>query len=238
MMSAETTNDAPLIAKQGSRWTWIFYVALVLALVAAVRFLPLQELLEQGLEWVSILGPWAPVLYIAMYVVATVLMIPGSFLTVGAGAVFGLAQGIVMASIAATLAATCAFLIGRHLARGAVTRRMEGSEKFTAIDQAVAAEGWKIVFLTRLSPIFPYTLLNYVFGLTRVKLGHYVAASWIGMLPGTVLFVYMGSLAKVVARERTAVEWGLYGVGLLATIAVTIVVTRIARRALAGKIST
>lgn len=237
MMSAETTNDAPLITKQGSRWTWIVYVALALALVAAVRFLPLQELLKQGLEKAGTLGPWAPALFIAMYVVATVLMIPGSFLTLGAGAVFGLARGILLASIAATLAATCAFLVGRHLARDAVTRRMEGNEKFTAIDQAVAAEGWKIVFLTRLSPIFPYTLLNYVFGLTRVKLGHFVVASWIGMLPGTVLFVYLGSLANVAARERTLVEWGLYGVGLLATIGVTIVVTRIARRALAGKIS-
>jgi uncharacterized membrane protein YdjX (TVP38/TMEM64 family) len=237
MMSAESANDATPVAKPGSRWTWVFYVAVGLALVAAVRFLPLQELLKQGLDRVGTLGPWAPALYIAMYIVATVFMIPGSFLTLGAGAVFGLAQGIFLASIAATLAATCSFLVGRHLARDALTRRMEGNEKFIAIDQAVATEGWKIVFLTRLSPVFPYTLLNYIFGLTRVKLGHYVLASWIGMLPGTVLFVYLGSLAREAAHERTPVEWGLYGVGLLATVAVTIFVTQIARRALAGKIS-
>jgi uncharacterized membrane protein YdjX (TVP38/TMEM64 family) len=103
----------------------------------------------------------------------------------------------------------------------------------------VADEGWKIVFLTRLSPVFPFTLLNYAFGLTRVKLSHYVLASWIGMIPGTVMYVYLGSLVNVGAghRQRTTGEWVLYGVGLLATIVVTIFVTRVARKALEKKIS-
>lgn len=98
-------------------------------------------------------------------------------------------------------------------------------------------EGWKIVLLTRLSPVFPFTLLNYAFGLTRVSLRDYVLASWIGMMPGTVIYVYLGSLARagVANHERTPTEWALYGVGLIATVAVTVVVTRIARRALAKR---
>src|SRR5439155_10008067 len=111
-------------------------------------------------------------------------------------------------------------------------------QKFAAIDRAVADEGWKIVLLTRLSPVFPFVLLNYAFGLTRVKLSHYVLASWLGMIPGTLLYVYLGSLVNFwgCRRQRTAGEWILYGVGLLATVTVAVFVTRLAKRALAKKI--
>jgi uncharacterized membrane protein YdjX (TVP38/TMEM64 family) len=236
MMTAGTSATATPVARSRFQWKWLLYLAAVILLFVGARFLPLQDLLRHALDAIAALGPWAPVLFVGIYVVAAVFMIPGSVLTLGAGAVFGLGQGIIVVSIASTLAATAAFLIGRYLARDAVTRRIEGNEKFAAVDQAVAAEGWKIVLLTRLSPVFPYTLLNYVFGLTRIKLGHYVLASWIGMLPATAMFVYLGSLANVAARSRTPAEWTLYGVGLLATVAVTIFVTRIARRALARKI--
>jgi len=219
------------------RWRWLGYAALVLALVAAGKYLNVQDLLKQALDWVTALGPWGPVIFIALYVVAAALLIPGSALTLGAGAAFGVLRGSLIVSVASTLAATVAFLIGRYLARNAITRRIEGNAKFTAIDKAVADQGWKIVLLTRLSPVFPYTLLNYAFGLTRVKLGHYVLASWIGMMPGTVMYVYLGSLAQVVGqRERTAAEWWLYGIGLLATVVVTVFVTRTARQALSKQI--
>jgi uncharacterized membrane protein YdjX (TVP38/TMEM64 family) len=114
-------------------------------------------------------------------------------------------------------------------------KKIEGRASFAAIDRAVANEGWNIVFLTRLSPVFPCTLLNYAFGLTRVSLRDYVLASWIGMMPGTVMYVYLGSLVRagVADHERTPTEWALYGTGLLATVAVVVIVTRIARRALA-----
>lgn len=224
--------------KPGSRWKWLLYFVALVALFAAAKALHAQDLLKRALDWVGQLGPWGPVIFVGIYIVAAVLLIPGSVLTLGAGAVFGLWRGIVLVSLASTLAATVAFLIGRYLAREAVTRKIEGNQKFSAIDRAVAAEGWKIVLLTRLSPVFPFTLLNYAFGLTRVKLSHYVLASWIGMLPGTAMYVYLGSLATLGARQhtRTPGEWALYGLGLLATVAVTVFVTRIARKALAGKI--
>jgi uncharacterized membrane protein YdjX (TVP38/TMEM64 family) len=209
------------------------------AIVLALKYFHVQDLLKQALDWIGKLGPWGPVIFVALYVVATVLFVPGSVLTLGAGAVFGVVLGSVCVSIGATLGATAAFLVGRYLARDAIARKIEKNEKFATIDRAVADEGWKIVLLTRLSPVFPFTLLNYAFGLTRVKLGHYVLASWIGMIPGTVMYVYLGSLINVGAghRQRTTGEWILYGVGLLATVAVTVFVTRVARKALAKKIS-
>jgi uncharacterized membrane protein YdjX (TVP38/TMEM64 family) len=222
-----------------SLWKWVLYAIVAIAVLGAAKYFHVQDLLKEALDWLGKLGPWGPVIFVGIYVVATVLFIPGSVLTLGAGAVFGVGLGLVCVSISATLGATVAFLVGRYLARDAIARKIEKHEKFAAIDRAVADEGWKIVFLTRLSPVFPFTLLNYAFGLTRVRLSHYVLASWIGMMPGTVMYVYLGSLINVGAghRQRTTGEWVLYGVGLLATIAVTIFVTRVARKALQKKIS-
>ena len=226
-------------AKASSRWKWVIYGVAAVAVVLAFKYLHVQDLLKAALDWIGKLGPWGPVIFVGIYVVATVLFIPGSVLTLGAGAVFGVVLGSICVSISATLGATAAFLVGRYLARDAIARKIERNEKFAAIDRAVADEGWKIVFLTRLSPVFPFTLLNYAFGLTRVRLSHYVLASWIGMMPGTVMYVYLGSLVNVGAghRQRTTGEWVLYGIGLLATVTVTVFVTRLARSALARKIS-
>jgi uncharacterized membrane protein YdjX (TVP38/TMEM64 family) len=226
-------------SKAGSRWKWVLYAAVAVAILVAAKVFHVQDALKAALDWIGKLGPWGPVIFIGIYVVATVLFVPGSVLTLGAGALFGVVLGSICVSISATLGATAAFLVGRYFARDAIARKIEKNEKFAAIDRAVAAEGWKIVLLTRLSPVFPFTLLNYAFGLTRVRLSHYVLASWIGMMPGTVMYVYLGSLVNVGAghRQRTTGEWVLYGVGLLATIAVAVVVTRVARKALASKIS-
>jgi uncharacterized membrane protein YdjX (TVP38/TMEM64 family) len=234
-MPAPTTSPP----NTGFQWKWLLYLVAAVAVLGAARYFHVQDLLRQALDWIRQLGPWGPVLFIAIYVLATVLFVPGSVLTLGAGAVFGVVWGSVYVSIAATLGATAAFLVGRYLARDAIAARIEGNERFAAIDRAVAMEGWKIVGLTRLSPLFPFTLLNYAFGITRVKLGHYVLASWIGMMPGTVMFVYVGSLAGAAAggRARTPAEWVLYGVGLAATVAVTLFITRIARQALSLRVT-
>ena len=234
-------NSSPksTAAKSGFSWKWLLYPAVAIILFVAAKEFHVQDRLKQALDWVGQLGPWGAIIFIAIYVVATVLFIPGSGLTLGAGAVFGVMWGSIYVSIGSTLGATCAFLVGRYLARNAIARKIAGNEHFAAIDKAVANEGWKIVGLTRLSPVFPFTLLNYAFGLTRVKLGHYMLASWIGMMPGTVMYVYLGSLAKAASGERTHTtgEWVLYGVGLLATLVVTIFVTRIAKQALAKRIT-
>ena len=216
-------------------------VVLLVAL-AGGRALDAPALLRAALERIHDLGPWGPAIFVALYVAATVLFVPASILTLGAGAVFGLVHGVVTVWIGAMLGATAAFLIGRYLARDAVARRLEAYPAFAALDAAVAREGWKIVGLTRLSPAFPFILLNYAFGLTRVSLRDYVLASSVGMLPGTLMYVYLGSLAGDLATlgavepARTPAEWSLYVVGLLATITVTVHVTRLARSALQRRI--
>jgi uncharacterized membrane protein YdjX (TVP38/TMEM64 family) len=194
--------------------------------------------LPQFAEWVSGLGFWGPLVFILGYAAATVAMAPGSLLTLAAGAVFGIGEGVVYVFLGASLGATLAFLVSRYLARGLVERRLEGNARFAAIDRAVAEQGLKIVTLLRLSPVFPFNLLNYSLGLTRVRLVDYVLACF-GMLPGTLLYVYYGrlagdvaALASGVASDRDAAYWVVLGLGLVATIAVTTIVTRIARRAL------
>jgi uncharacterized membrane protein YdjX (TVP38/TMEM64 family) len=191
-------------------------------------------------SWVEGLGFWGPLVFVFAYAAAVVAMVPGSVLTLAAGAIFGLVQGTIYVFFAATLGAALAFLVSRHLARSLVERRLQGNERFSAIDRAVGGEGRKIVFLLRLSPIFPFSLLNYALGLTRVGFWDYFVAS-LGMIPGTVLYVYYGKLAGDVASlaggaevERGAEYWAVLLLGLAATVAVTAVVTRSARRALAA----
>lgn len=233
-----SASPSPPDTGHRSKWKkWAIAAVVVAAAIVLFVTFDVRALLRDALDSIAGLGAWGPVLFIAVYVVAAVLFIPGSVLTLGAGALFGVVWGSIYVSIGATLGATAAFLVGRYLARGWVAKKIEGNASFAAIDGAVADEGWKIVGLTRLSPVFPFTLLNYAFGLTRVKLRNYVLASWIGMMPGTVMYVYIGSLARVGAKgqEKSPAEWALYGVGLLASIAVTIFITRIARRALAQR---
>ncbi|MEG3846702.1 TVP38/TMEM64 family protein [Microcoleus sp. herbarium19] len=226
-----------------NRWKLILGIGLAAALIAAAKFFNFQGILKNALESIASLGPWGPAAFILIYIVATVLFIPGSLLTLGSGVLFGVVGGSVCVSIGSVLGATCAFLVGRYLTRDWVSKQIENNQKFKAIDAAVASEGWKIVLLTRLSPIFPFNLLNYAFGVTQVSLRDYFFASWIGMIPGTVMYVYIGSLAGSLAalgssgRSRTAAEWVLYGIGLVATIALTVYATRLAKKALDEKIS-
>ena len=190
-------------------------------------------------EWVERLGPWGPIVFIAGYVAACVAFVPGALLTLAAGVLFGLTRGVLYVFVAAVLGSAAAFLVSRYLARAAIERRLLGNPRFAAIDQAIAGEGLKIVFLLRLSPVFPFNLLNYGLGLTKVRFRDYLLAS-AGMIPGTVLYVYygtaLGSLARLASGakpEGGAAGTAILVVGLLATIAVTVFVTRIARRALA-----
>lgn len=221
-----------------SKLKYLAAAAVAAAAVLAAVSLDLQSQFRVLLAWVQSLGPWGPALFLLIYVAACVLGLPGSILTLGAGAIFGVLKGSVLVSVSATLGATAAFLIGRYLARGWVSRKIEAHAAFKAIDEAVEREGWKIVGLTRLSPAFPFNLLNYGFGVTRVSLRDYFFASWIGMLPGTIMYVYLGSLVGDLAalgargRSRAPAEWALYGVGLAATVVVTVTVSRIARQAL------
>ena len=183
-------------------------------------------------------GALGPIVYILGYMVAMVAGIPASLLTLAAGAIFGLWAGTLWSLLGATLGASAAFLVARYIARGKVEKRVAREPRFAAIDRAIADDGRRIVFLLRLSPAFPFTLLNYLLGLTKVRFADFLLGS-VGMVPGTVLYVYSGKVAGDVAAATGGAGpahgrgyYALIGLGLLATIAVTIIVTRIARRAL------
>ena len=226
-----------------ARRSYTRLVARVLVAVAALALLLVAgrraaALLPAFTGWVERLGAWAPVGFVAGYALATVAFVPGSLLTLAAGAIFGLVRGTALVFVAATLGASAAFLIARYLARGAVERRVTRDARFAALDRAIAARGRRIVLLLRLSPVFPFNLLNYALGLTRVRFTDYLVAS-VGMLPGTLLYVYSGTLVGDVARvaagaaiPRGPAYWGVAATGLLATLAVTTLVARTARRAL------
>jgi uncharacterized membrane protein YdjX (TVP38/TMEM64 family) len=197
-----------------------------------------QEILRNALQWINGLGTIGAIAFICIYIIATVAFLPGSILTLGAGVVFGVVWGSLYVFIGATLGAVAAFLVGRYFARNWIAKKISGNQKFTAIDKAVSREGLKIVLLTRLSPIFPFNLLNYALGITGVSLKDYFVGS-IGMIPGTIMYVYIGSLAGNLALIGTdnqptnhTLQWIIRIFGFLATVAVTIYVTRVAKKAL------
>jgi uncharacterized membrane protein YdjX (TVP38/TMEM64 family) len=210
----------------------------VAVLVLVLRQLPVRDWTVELLAWIHGLGPAAPVIMVAIYILACVLLIPGSLITLGSGFLFGLAKGFVVVSIGSVAGATLAFWVGRTVARDWISRKVLKNRKFQAVDEAVGQRGFYIVLLTRLSPVFPFTLLNYFYGITAVKLRDYVIGSWIGMIPGTLMYVYFGSIVKNLTElaAGTSARGGgstiLFWFGLVATVAVAVVVTRVARRAL------
>ena len=211
---------------------------IVVALTATAFVLPVKDWLIRALEWTQGLRALAPVVVAAFYIVACILFLPGSVLTLGAGLLFGVVTGTITVSVGSTLGACAAFLVGRTVARDWISARVATNEKFSAIDNAVGRQGLKIVLLTRLSPVFPFNLLNYAFGLTKISFWKYALGSWIGMLPGTVMYVYFGaglrSLAELAAGQvqKGPAQRIFFWFGMAATILVTVFVTKVARKAL------
>ncbi|PSB00459.1 TVP38/TMEM64 family protein [Merismopedia glauca] len=201
----------------------------------------MQELFCNTLNWIQNLGLLGGLAFIIIYTLAAILFIPGSLLTLGAGVVFDVVLGSIYVFIGATLGSIGSFLVGRYLARNWVAKKIENNEKFKAIDKAIAQSGFKIVLLTRLSPVFPFNLLNYALGITRVRLKDYALGS-IGMIPGTIMYVYIGSLAGNIAQvcsgnqvknpQAETAQWIIRIIGFIATVAVTLYVTKIAKKAL------
>jgi len=218
-------------------------IIIVIALFLAMRFLPVQQSLRNFNDWVGQMGVAGIFIFIGVYAIAAVLLAPGSILTIGAGFAFGLWKGFLAASAGATLGASLAFLVGRFIARDKVEAIAKGNEKFRNIDNAIGKQGAKLVFLLRLSPVIPFNLSNYFYGLTGVKFWPYVFASWIGMMPVTFLYVYIGTAGKAAVSAATGDEamkhswqyWTFMSIGLAATIIVTIWVTKIARDAVKEK---
>ncbi len=206
----------------------------LVALIAAWALLPVEDWLNRFQSFVTSLGLWGYLLFGAVYVLGTVLLAPGLALTIAAALAFGL-WALPLVIVAATLGATAAFLIARYLARGAVERMVEGRPTLKAVERAIAEEGGKIVLLMRLSPLVPFNLQNYVFGVTGVGFWPYVAATLVGIIPGATAYVLLGAAGQAAGdKEYGWPFWVLLGVGIVATIVVTVIVTRKARAKLAA----
>ncbi len=215
----------------------LILTAAVIALAVGFLFLPIRQWFMDFEGYVASLGAVGPAVVTFAYIVTTVLFIPGSALTIGSGTLFGLKTGFFVVLVGANLGALCAFLLARTFLREKVASWAEGNPKFRSLDRAIGGQGFKMVFLTRLSPAFPFTLLNYLLGLTAVRTGAYVLANLLGMLPGILLYVYIGAAARDALAGQMGASAGFYQqvlkyVGLLATLAVVVVVTRVARKAL------
>ncbi|HKX50583.1 MAG TPA: FAD-dependent oxidoreductase, partial [Candidatus Binatia bacterium] len=215
----------------------IVVILMLSAIIAGVLFLPVRQWFIDFESYVQSLGAVGPVVVMLAYILSTVLFIPGSALTIGSGTLFGLTTGFAVVFLGANLGALCSFLLARTLLRDKVANWAAANPKFRSLDQAIGKQGFKMVLLTRLSPVFPFVLLNYFLGLTAVRAAPYVLANLIGMLPATFLFVYIGAAARDALAGQMDASAGFYQqilkvVGLLATVAVVVVVTRIARKAL------
>ncbi len=218
---------------------WISIALIVLAIFLFMQTLPVGRAIEAMQGWIEGLGAWGPIVFAMIYLVATVMLAPGFLLTVAAGAIFGLVKGTIAVSIGSTVGVAMAFLIARYFAREKVSEYVKSSPKFNAIDKAIGEGGWKIVALLRLSPAVPFNLQNYAYGLTSIRFWTCVLTSWFFMLPGTFMYVYLGKAVGIAAftatgtgREKTIGEWALLGLGLIATVLVTVYVTRLATKAI------
>ncbi len=226
-------------SKATTRIKRLSQVIIVLGILALLRLLPAAQAIESLIAWVEQLGPLAPFAFIGAYFVVTVFMLPASLLSLAAGALFGLFTGTLVVATGATLGMAATFLIGRYLARPAVERRFKHNPRFTAIDRAVGKGGWKIVALLRLSPAVPFNLQNYLYGLTAIRFWPCILASAVSILPGTFMYVYFGYASRASlgaiggsGAARGPGQWALLIVGLAATVAVTIYVTKLARNAI------
>ena len=218
---------------------WIAAAVVIAAVVALGRVVPFRSLVEDFARWITGLGPVAYVLFVLAYVLVTVLMMPAILLTLTAGFVFGLGRGFAITMLAATCGCAASFLIARHLARERVERYAGGNPRYSAIDRAIGREGWRIVFLLRLSPLVPFVFSNYFYGLTAIRFWPYVFASLTGLMPLTFLYVSFGAAARGALVEPAGPpgpwKWALLGAGVVVTTIATLYARRIVKRALEEK---
>ncbi|MEP6603938.1 MAG: TVP38/TMEM64 family protein [Spartobacteria bacterium] len=220
--------------KKYGKWIVVGLIVITLSILSVI--LPVKEWLREFITWVQHLGPVGVVVFIVAYALATILFLPGWIFTVGAGLIYGIVGGTLVALSGAIIGATLAFLISRYLLRKNIESLTKSKPRFRAIDDAIGKNGWKIVGLLRLSPLIPFNLSNYFYGITSINFGAYVLVSAIGMIPGTLLYAYLGAIGQTGvsggASQHNKWQYVLLGVGLVATIAVTIFVSRIAKNAL------
>jgi uncharacterized membrane protein YdjX (TVP38/TMEM64 family) len=208
-------------------------IVIVAAIIIAFRFLPVSDWLRHFQTYVRGLGALGYVVYVVVYAICVVAFIPASILTLGAGAIFGFVGGTIVVVIGATIGATLAFLLARTVMRKRIEEMTHSNAKFRALDRAIASEGMKIVFLVRLAVVFPFTYINYAFGLTAIPLWRYVLATFLGIIPATAAFVFASSAAtKAATGETSNITKIVYITGGVIAIIVSVLIGRIASKAI------
>ncbi len=225
-------------SKSKSLVQWLSAAVIIACLIVLFRIIPVGTGIDKLQTYLASMGILGILIYVGIYVVAAILLIPGSALTLLAGVLYGPIVGTLVVSIGATIGAAGAYVLGRYAFRGSVERATKGKPKFAAIDRAIGKNGPKIVALLRLSPVVPFNLSNYFFGLTSIGFWQYTLVSWVFMLPGTLLYVYLGYAASQAAgsgKSSSVLHWVLVGVGLALILIVTVYITRLAKKALASE---
>ena len=214
-------------------WRSVALVVLILCVIVTLRYLGIGEKLGDLRQWIQGFGSLAPLVYVLIYIIAVVAALPGAAITIAGGALFGSVTGVILVSIGSTIGASLAFIIARYVARNDIVRRLSGNETFQKLDRMTEEHGAIIVAITRLVPIFPFNLLNYGFGLTRVPFWTYIFWSWLCMIPGTILYV-VGTDAVVSGISQGNVPWPLVA-GMVAAGIVLFLLVKFARRRLRAK---
>lgn len=230
-MARQSSEQALSPSKRARSSTiWFVFILLLLAVAFGWSLLPLREWARELDAWIHGLGPWGPVAFLLVYIMAVVLLVPASAMTLAAGLAYGLAA-IPLVIVAATIGAAFAFLISRHFITDNVKRLTENHPKSKAIYKAVSGGGWQVVFLLRLSPIMPFSVLNYVLGATELRFWPFISATFVGIIPAVALYVYLGALGKaaIAGTMIGTARWVLLLLGLAATVLAILYIARRAR---------
>ena len=212
-------------------WRVLAVVLVVAAVFLTMRGMPVLQWIESFRVWAAGFGSVGVLLYGGFFGLSAILMMPCLPFAILAGFTFGWVGGLIAVNIGILIGASFGFLVVRQIARGKLANRIAANTRFQAIDRAIARDGWKIIGLLRMCPV-PFGLTNYLYGLTGIGFWHYLAATLVGMLPGNVMFVYLGALGKrTLDGPRHPVEYASAVLAVCAIAAVTLILRRIARRA-------
>lgn len=202
----------------------ILRLTLLAMILTAAYFLNRSGFLQKTLGWIEGRGAWGPAIFVLVYTLSCIFFVPSFIFTFSGGVLFGIGKGLLLSLAGTGAGSLAAFLIGRYLAREPVEKMIARNPEFQKLAAALRKKGWKVILLARFSPLFPFLIGNYAFGLTPIRASHYLIASVLGTIPSALVYTYLGFITGGFAsfaregRTRTGSEWLLLIFGLAATL--------------------